>query len=30
MGNAGNKGKAKAGHGKKRAKKINLVVPAPG
>lgn len=27
--NAGNKGKAKAGHGKKQAKKINLVIPAP-
>lgn len=28
--NAGNKGKAKSGHGKKPGKKINLVVPAPG
>ncbi|KVZ72519.1 phage late control D family protein [Burkholderia ubonensis] len=27
--NAGNKGKAKAGHGKKPKKKIDLVVPAP-
>jgi phage protein D len=27
--NAGNKGKAKVGHGKKPAKKINLVVPTP-
>ncbi|AIO66442.1 pyocin R2 PP, tail formation domain protein [Burkholderia oklahomensis] len=26
--NAGNKGKAKAGHGKKQAKKINLVIPS--
>lgn len=27
--NAGNKGKAKAGHGKKPKQKIDLVVPAP-
>ncbi|KLU28132.1 hypothetical protein EOS_00990 [Caballeronia mineralivorans PML1(12)] len=27
--NAGNKGKAKVGHGKKPAKKINLVVQSP-
>ncbi|WP_213766738.1 contractile injection system protein, VgrG/Pvc8 family [Caballeronia sp. dw_19] len=28
--NAGNKGKAKVGHGKKPAKKINLIVPSAG
>ncbi|MFP3614551.1 late control protein, partial [Paraburkholderia sp. SIMBA_050] len=27
--NAGNKGKAKVGHGKKKGRKISLVVPAP-
>ncbi|ODP33059.1 phage late control D family protein [Pandoraea sp. ISTKB] len=27
--NAGNKGKAKVGHGKKKAKSVNLVVPPP-